>query len=112
MPDRVGQQLGNYRLTRLLGRGGFADVYLGEHLYLKNRAALKVLRTSLADEDVEQFLAYHGVGTKARLALALLLFTGARRQDMVTFGKQHVRNDWIRQEQEAHREQGQASHAA
>ena len=66
MPDRVGQQLGNYRLTRLLGRGGFADVYLGEHLYLKSRAALKVLRTSLADEDVEQFLAE--AQTLARLA--------------------------------------------
>jgi len=46
--------------------------------------------------DVEQFLEHHGTGTKARLALALLLFSGARRQDMVTFGKQHVRGGWIR----------------
>jgi integrase len=46
--------------------------------------------------DVEQFLAHFGIGTKARLALALLLFTGARRQDMVTFGKQHIRGGWIR----------------
>ena len=57
MPNRVGQQLGNYRLLRLLGRGGFAEVYLGEHIYLKRRAALKVLHTSLEDEDVEPFLA-------------------------------------------------------
>src|SRR5215471_12275416 len=57
MPDRIGQQLGNYRLLRLLGRGGFAEVYLAEHVYLKRRAALKVLHTSLEDEDVEQFLA-------------------------------------------------------
>src|SRR5215469_9231001 len=57
MPDRVGQQLGNYRLLRLLGRGGFAEVYLGEHVYLKRRAALKVLHRSLEEEDVERFLA-------------------------------------------------------
>src|SRR6266700_2791141 len=57
MPDRAGQQLGNYRLLRQLGRGGFAEVYLGEHVYLKRRAALKVLHISLEDEDVEHFLA-------------------------------------------------------
>ncbi len=56
MRDRVGQQLGNYRLLRLLGRGGFAEVYLGEHVYLKSRAALKVLHTQLADEDAHQFV--------------------------------------------------------
>jgi serine/threonine protein kinase len=57
MPNRVGQQLGNYRLLRLLGRGGFAEVYLGEHVYLKRRAALKVLHTSLEDEEIDHFLA-------------------------------------------------------
>src|SRR6266516_2053126 len=56
MADRVGQQFGNYRLVRLLGRGAFAEVYLGEHRYLKSHAALKVLRTSLTEEDTEHFL--------------------------------------------------------
>ncbi len=52
----VGQQLGNYRLIRLLGRGGFAEVYLGKHLRLGTLAAVKVLYTHLADqEDVEGF---------------------------------------------------------
>src|SRR5205807_9317533 len=55
--DRTGQQLGNYRVTRVLGQGGFADVYLGEHVYLKRPAALKLLRTSLKESDIENFLA-------------------------------------------------------
>jgi predicted ATPase/serine/threonine protein kinase/DNA-binding CsgD family transcriptional regulator len=55
MVDRVGQQLGNYRLLRLLERGGFADVYLGEHIHLKSRAALKVLHTHLTDKESEHF---------------------------------------------------------
>ncbi len=56
MADRVGQQLGNYRLIRLLGRGGFAEVYLGEHLRLKTQVAVKILHTSLEDNDIEGFL--------------------------------------------------------
>jgi WD40 repeat protein/serine/threonine protein kinase len=55
MPDRVGQQLGTYRLVRLLGQGGFADVYLGEHLHLGTEAAIKVLHTHLVSEDWESF---------------------------------------------------------
>ncbi len=66
MADRVGQQLGNYSLVRLLGRGGQAEVYLGEHRYLKSFAALKVLHASLDDKHSEQFLAE--AQTLARLA--------------------------------------------
>ena len=55
MAERIGQQVGNYRLLRLLGHGGFADVYLGEHIYLKTEAAIKVLHTQLAPEDIEKF---------------------------------------------------------
>jgi serine/threonine protein kinase len=56
MVDRVGQQLGHYRLIRLLGRGGFAEVYLGEHLRLNTQVAVKILHTSLEDDDVAGFL--------------------------------------------------------
>jgi serine/threonine protein kinase len=51
MTDRVGQRLGNYRLLRLIGKGGFAEVYLGEHLRLITQAAIKVLHTRLASEE-------------------------------------------------------------
>lgn len=47
-------------------------------------------------EDVRKFEARHDVGTKARLALALLLFTGVRRGDLVGFGRQHVKEGWLR----------------
>src|SRR6266480_2519458 len=56
MPDRIGQQLANYRLIRQLGQGGFADVYLGEHVYLNTPAAIKVLQMRLTDEDKQNFL--------------------------------------------------------
>lgn len=36
------------------------------------------------------------VGTRARLALALLLYTGQRRSDIVLFGHQHVKNGLLR----------------
>jgi integrase len=42
-------------------------------------------------EDVQQFEKRHPIGTKARLALALLMFTGQRRSDVIRFGKQHVK---------------------
>ncbi len=56
MADHVGKQLGNYHLICLLGQGGFADVYLGEHVYLKTMTAIKVLQTRLLNEDFEAFL--------------------------------------------------------
>jgi len=42
-------------------------------------------------EEVQQFEERHVIGSKARLALALLLFTGQRRSDIIRFGKQHVK---------------------
>ncbi|MEO8970640.1 MAG: protein kinase [Ktedonobacteraceae bacterium] len=56
MADRAGQQLGNYRLIRLIGKGGFAEVYLGEHVFLNTPVAIKVLHTQLSREDMEKFL--------------------------------------------------------
>ncbi|HLG64988.1 MAG TPA: serine/threonine-protein kinase [Ktedonosporobacter sp.] len=55
MAERIGQQFGNYRLVQLLGKGGFADTYLGEHIHLKTFAAIKVLQTLLGQPETEAF---------------------------------------------------------
>ncbi len=56
MAEYLGQQLGYYLLVRLLGEGGFARVYLGEHAFLKTQAAIKILSMRLTQEDMWGFL--------------------------------------------------------
>lgn len=56
MTDLAGTQLGNYRLERLIGKGGFADVYLGTHVYLHTQAAVKVLQVRFTNDALENFL--------------------------------------------------------
>jgi integrase len=43
------------------------------------------------DNEIAQFEAHHPIGTKPRLALALLLYTTQRRSDVVRMGRQHIR---------------------
>lgn len=47
-------------------------------------------------EEIELFEASHPVGSKGRLALALMLYLGQRRSDIIQFGKQHVRDGWLK----------------
>ncbi len=55
MSDRTGQQFGNYRLTRFIDDGGFAEVYLGEHIYLGTEAAIKIMTTRFNSNELELF---------------------------------------------------------
>jgi integrase len=44
------------------------------------------------DEEIAAFEAHYPIGTEARLAFALLLYTGQRRSDVVRMGRQHVKD--------------------
>jgi integrase len=50
---------------------------------------------SWTEAEIEEFEATHPSGTRARLAFALLLYTGQRRSDVVRMGRQHVRDGFI-----------------
>lgn len=47
-------------------------------------------------EEVRRFEERHPIGTTARLAMALMLYTGARRSDAVRLGPQHVADGWLK----------------
>ncbi|MDR3461465.1 MAG: tyrosine-type recombinase/integrase [Beijerinckiaceae bacterium] len=65
-------------------------------------------------EEVAIFEAHHPIGTTPRLFLALLMFTGQRRSDVIRFGRQHIRTEtdsrtgrqvsWLRFTQRKNRE--------
>lgn len=48
------------------------------------------------EEEIAQFESYWPIGTRERLALAILLFTGLRRGDAARLGKQHLHNGRIK----------------
>ena len=50
---------------------------------------------SWTEQEIEQFQSRHALGTRARLALALLLYTAQRRGDVIHMGRQHVRGGMI-----------------
>src|SRR5215813_6741623 len=43
MPLQIGQQLGSYEITSLLGKGGMGEVYRGRDGKLKRDVAIKIL---------------------------------------------------------------------
>jgi len=47
------------------------------------------------EDDISTFERKYPVGSRARLALALLLYTAQRRADVIQMGRQHVRDGLI-----------------
>jgi integrase len=50
--------------------------------------------------EIAQFEEHHDIGSRARLAFALLLYTGQRRSDVIRMGRQHLRDGalYVRQD--------------
>ncbi len=48
-----------------------------------------------SEADIELFEARWSLGSRARLAMALLLYTGQRRSDVIRMGRQHLRGGAI-----------------
>jgi hypothetical protein len=47
------------------------------------------------EDEITQFEAAYPIGTRERLAFALLLYTGQRRGDVIRMGRQHVKGGFI-----------------
>jgi integrase len=47
-------------------------------------------------EEVRQYEGYHPIGTRARLAFALLLYTTQRRSDVVRLGHKMAQDGWLK----------------
>jgi len=47
-------------------------------------------------EEVDQFRSHHALGTRARLALELMIHVGARRSDAASIGRQNEHDGWLR----------------
>jgi len=54
----TGQSFGNFQVVRLLGEGGFGEVYEAENPFLQRRAAVKVLHAGMVQDPelVRRFL--------------------------------------------------------
>jgi serine/threonine protein kinase/WD40 repeat protein len=77
MPDRddlAGKHIGNYRIIRRIGSGGFAEVYLGQQLYLNSLAAIKLLHATLDPRSAENFRREARILSKLRHPHIISLF--------------------------------------
>ena len=65
-------KLGPYRLEKLLGRGGMGSVYVGVHEETGERAAIKALSFTLAEDDSFRSRFLVEVATRSSFAIRIL----------------------------------------
>jgi serine/threonine protein kinase len=80
--ERIGQHVGDYRLLKWLGGGGFGNVYLAEHMRDHRHVAIKVLAYRLTNRDeLRSFLNEASTMRLRHPHIMPLLNFGLSRQD-------------------------------
>ncbi len=96
--DRIGQQIGGYRLLRLLGRGNFGAVYLAQSTPQQEPVALKLLQTPLSSS--EEFKSFLNEARTFRLQhphIVPLLDFGTSREDLPYLVMEYVPGGTLRE---------------
>jgi integrase len=75
-------------------RGGFCSGDPTAGLRIEIKPSADGFRT-WTEDDIAQFEARWPIGSRERLALGLLLYTGQRRGDVIRLGRQHVRDGFL-----------------
>jgi len=97
--DASGLQSGNHRLKAMKALYRWAlEQELVEHdpaREVRKIASKSEGFRAWTPDEVTRFIEHWPMGTTAHLALSLLLYTGARRSDVVRLGRQHVKESWL-----------------
>jgi len=101
MPDRqdahLGKLVGEYRLVRKLGGGGFGTVYLAEHVHEHTQAAVKVLNIRLTrSEDFKNFIKEASTIRLRHPHIVPLLNFGISRDDLPFLVMEYAPNGTLR----------------
>ena len=88
--DRVGQQIGPYRIVERIGAGGMGVVYRAERADVGARVALKVLRDPLSPEAGRRFLEERRVLARLRHPAIATLFDAGTNAGSPWFAMEHV----------------------
>jgi len=95
--ERIGEHVGDYRLLRWLGGGGFGNVYLAQHTRDRSQVAIKVLQIRLTHpDDFRSFLNEARVIRLRHPHIMPLLDFGLSRQDEPFLVMEYASNGTLR----------------
>lgn len=85
MVNLVGQQLGQYRILKILGKGGMASVYLAQQASINREVAVKVIESQLAltDEFMRRFQREAQTIASMRAANIIKIFDYGQQDELI-----------------------------